>query len=194
MNLEERTYSVLIVTASPKFYDAVAPLLSAFRCGPVRCVSDLSSAKRLRTEQEFDFVIINSPLPDDPGIRFAIDLCRETSAAVLLLVPGDIHEQIRDKVMDHGVFTLAKPVGKNTFAIALGWMAAARERTRKTEKKTLSVEEKMEEIRLVNRAKWLLIHELGMDEPEAHRHIVRQAMDRSLTKAEIARQIINMYS
>ena len=69
MDLQVRTYSVLIASASPKFYDAVSPLLSAFRCGPVRCVSDLSSAKRLRAEQFFDFVIINSPLPDDQGIR-----------------------------------------------------------------------------------------------------------------------------
>ncbi len=194
MSLQERTYSILIASASSKFHDAVAPLLSAFGCTTVRCVSDLSSAKRLRAEQDFDFVIINSPLPDDPGVRFAIDLCRETPAAVLLLVPGDIHEQIRDKVMDHGVFTLAKPVGKTTFSIALGWMAASLARNRKAEKKTLSVEEKMEEIRLVNRAKWLLIHELGMNEPEAHRYIVKQAMDRSLSKPELARKIINTYS
>ena len=194
MSLQERTYSVLIITASSKFHDAVGPLLSAFRCDPVRCVSDLSSAKRLRNEHDFDFVIINSPLPDDPGTRFAIDLCRETPAAVLLLVPGDIHEQVRDKVIDHGVFTLPKPVGKTTFSIALGWMAAARERMGRTEKKTLSIEEKMEEIRLVNRAKWLLIRELKMEEPEAHRYIEKQAMDRSLPKRAIALQGIQTYS
>ncbi len=38
-------------------------------------------------------------------------------------------------------------------------------------KNTLTIEEKMEEIRLVNRAKWLLIRELHMDEPQAHRYI-----------------------
>ena len=194
MSFQERTYSVLIASASSKFTDAVSPLLSAFGCGPVSCVSDLSSAKRLRNEQFFDFVIINSPLPDDQGIRFAIDLCHETPSSVLLLAAGEIHEQIRDKVIDHGVFTLPKPVGKTTFTIALGWMAASRERTRRTEKKTLSVEEKMEEIRLVNRAKWLLIRELKMEEPEAHRYIEKQAMDRSLSKRAIATQIIQMYS
>ena len=193
MSFQERTYSVLIASASQKFNDAVSPLLSAFRCGPVRCVSDLSSAKRLHSEQFFDFVIINSPLPDDPGIRFAIDLCRETPASVLLLVPGELHEQIRDKVLEHGVFTLPKPVGKSTFSVALGWMAAARERLHKTEKKTLSIEDKMEEIRLVNRAKWLLISELQMEEPEAHRYLEKQAMDRSLSKRAIASQIISMY-
>lgn len=194
MSLQERTYSILIVSASSKFHDAVASILSSFHCDPVRSVSDLSSAKRLRNEQDFDFVIINSPLPDDQGIRFAIDISRETSAAVLVLVPADIHEQIRDKVTDHGVFTLPKPVGKTTFSVALGWMAGMRERLRKTEKKTLSIEDKMEEIRLVNRAKWILIRELQMEEPEAHRYIEKQAMDRSLSKRAIASQIINMYS
>ena len=193
MSLQERTYSVLIVSASSKLYDAVGSLLSDFGCDPVRCVPDLSSAKRLHSEQDFDFVIINSPLPDDQGIRFSIDLCRETTSSVLVLVPGDIHEEIRDKVTDYGVFTLAKPFGKTTFSVALSWMASTRERLRRSEKKTLSIEERMDEIRLVNRAKWILISELQMEEPEAHHYIEKQAMDRSLSKRAIALQIINTY-
>ena len=62
------------------------------------------------------------------------------------------------------------------------------------EKKTLSVEEKMEEIRIVNRAKWLLISELKMDEPQAHRYIEKQAMDRCISRKEIAEEIIRTYS
>ena len=61
------------------------------------------------------------------------------------------------------------------------------------EKKTLSVEEKMEEIRIVNRAKWLLISELKMDEPQAHRYIEKQAMDRCISKKEVAEEIIRTY-
>jgi len=56
------------------------------------------------------------------------------------------------------------------------------------------VEEKMEEIRLVNRAKWLLISELKMDEPLAHRYIEKQAMDRCISKREVAEEIIKTYS
>ena len=52
----------------------------------------------------------------------------------------------------------------------------------------------MEEIRLVNRAKWLLISELKMDEAAAHRYIEKQAMDRCTSKSEIARGVIRMYS
>ena len=93
----------------------------------------------------------------------------------------------------HGVFTLPKQTSKPTLLTAINWMSSARERLRKTEKKTLSIEEKMEEIRIVNRAKWILIRELKLDEPEAHRYIEKQAMDRCVSKREVAEKIIKTY-
>ena len=65
---------------------------------------------------------------------------------------------------------------------------------RKSEKKALSIEEKMEEIRIVNRAKWLLISELKMDEQGAHRYIEKQAMDRCILKRIVAEEIIKTYA
>ena len=61
------------------------------------------------------------------------------------------------------------------------------------EEKTVSVEEEMKEIRLVNRAKWLLIDQLKMTENEAHKFIEKQAMDRCVTKKKIAENIILTY-
>ena len=102
--------------------------------------------------------------------------------------------EVFDKVVDHGVFALAKPVSVPLLSSALGWMASARERLKKMEEKSLSFEEKMEEIRIVNRAKWLLISSLGMDEPQAHRTIEKQAMDRCVSKKKVAEEIISTYS
>ena len=76
---------------------------------------------------------------------------------------------------------------------ALSWMESARERLRQFEKKSLSVKEKMAEIRIVNKAKWILIRELKMNEPDAHRYIEKQAMDRCITKQTIAEEIIKTY-
>ena len=102
-------------------------------------------------------------------------------------------DEIRGKVTPHGVFTLQKPIAKPTMRIALGWMTSTRERLRKAEKKTISIEEKMAEIRLVNRAKLLLIQCLNMTEAEAHRYIQRQAMAQHLSKREAAENIIHTY-
>ena len=51
----------------------------------------------------------------------------------------------------------------------------------------------MEEIRLVNRAKWLLIEKENMTEPEAHRYIEKQAMDHCVSRKAIAQQLIETY-
>ena len=194
MSLQERIYSVLVVSAAEKLNIALLDLLPGSHYQPISIVSSVSSAKRALIERSFDFVIINSPLPDDPGTRFAIDTVSSRGSVVLLLVRAEIHDEIREKVTEHGVFTLAKPLSRPLLSAALDWMSSTRERLRKQEKKTLSVEEKMEEIRVVNRAKWILISELKMDEPHAHRYIERQAMDRCITKKEVAEEIIKIYT
>ena len=107
---------------------------------------------------------------------------------------AELYDEIFDKVSEHGVFMLAKPLSRQLMETALDWMESARERLRRLEKKTISVEEKMEEIRVVNRAKWILISELKMDEPQAHRYIEKQAMDRCLSRKEIAEEIIRTYT
>ncbi|MCI8287919.1 MAG: ANTAR domain-containing protein [Lachnospiraceae bacterium] len=194
MSLRERAYSMLIVSATDNFTSAFADLLLETRYSPIHTVASVNAAKRILAEKTFDIVIINAPLPDDIGTRFAIDTCTSKQSSVLLLVKRDIHAEIHDKVVEYGVFTLSKPTSKPTMAHALSWMESARERLRQFEKKSLSIKEKMAEIRLVNKAKWILISELKMNEPDAHRYIEKQAMDRCITKQIIAEEIIKTYT
>ncbi len=194
MSLKERVYSILLVSSAENFNTACTALLPESSYSPIRTVSSISAAKQAITERNFDLIIINTPLPDDLGTRFAIDICTKQDAVVLLLVRSDIHAEIYDKVTGYGIFTLPKPTSKSTMVMAIRWMTSVRERLRKFEKKTLSIEEKMKEIRLVNRAKWILISELKMDEPNAHRYIEKQAMDRCISRREIAEEIIKTYS
>lgn len=194
MSLEERIYSVLVASANEGFHSALSPLLPQRSFSPVHIAASISAAQRMLAERSYDFVIINSPLPDDAGIRFAIDACAERGSVVLILARSEIHAGIHQRAVVHGIFTLPKPIPRQTLAQALGWMASARELLRRAEKKSLSIEEKMEEIRLVNRAKWLLISELKMDEPSAHRYLEKQAMDFCITKRQAAENIINTYS
>lgn len=194
LSLKEQFYSVLVVSSSENFNSALSEMLPKSKYSPVHIVSDVSSAKRCLTERSYDFVIVNSPLHDDTGIRYAIDTAGSRNTAVLLLIRTDMHDDIHARVVSHGVFTLPRPTSKATFTTALNWLASARERMRRFEKKALSIEEKMEEIRLVNKAKWLLISELKMDEPTAHRYIEKQAMDRCVSKLIVAGEIIKTYS
>lgn len=193
MSLKEQVYSVLVVSASEKFNQALPEVFPVSTFSPINFVSDMSAAKRAVSERAFDFIIVNSPLPDDTGVRFAIDTVSSYNTVVLFLAKAEQYSDAYDRLAEHGVFLLQKPLSKAVFQIASGWLVSARERVRKTEKKTLSIEEKMNEIRVVNRAKWLLISEVKMTEPDAHRYIEKQAMDRCIPRRQVAEEIIKTY-
>ena len=194
MGLQERVYSVLIVSASEKFQCSLLPLLPEASYSPVLTAASVAEAERDRNQRDFDFVFINSPLSDDAGIRFAIDCCRTGGTVAVLFVAAALYDSIRSRVEKHGVFVLPRPVPRDAILRGLSWMTAARERLRGYEKRTRPIEEKMEEIRLVNRAKWLLISELKMSEPDAHHYITHQAMDRCAPKRAVAEEIIKLDS
>lgn len=193
MSFETRSYRILVVSSSEKFNASIHRILQDNHFDPIQYTGSIASAKREILEHTYDMVLVNAPLPDEFGTRFAIDCVAEKSTICTMLVKADIHDGVYAKVTGQGVFTLSKPAPAQTIITALKWMIAARERVRKLEKKNTSIENKMEEIRIVNKAKWVLIDELKMTEDDAHRYISKQAMDRCLSKREVAQSIINTY-
>ena len=193
MSLREHVYSVLIVSASESFKENVMQFLPEATYSPVSFAHSINEAQREICERFYDLLIINTPLPDDFGAKFAIDVSDKSPSVVLLFVRSDNYHDVYDKVCDFGVFTVRKPLPSQNVMQALDFIKATRERLRKMEKKTVSIEEKMMEIKIVNRAKWTLINSLNMSEDDAHKFIEKQAMDRCVSKREIAEEILRTY-
>lgn len=193
MEFTERRYSVLLVSSSPKFNESMLALLPESRFYPVAAVSDVSSARRRLLESKYDIVIINAPLPDDFGTRLALNICDNSGTAVLLFVKAEHYPDINGRVSSFGVLALPKPTTSQAVSQSLQLLCGTRERLRRMEQKTASIEEKMEEIRIINRAKLLLMEQLKMTEKEAHRFIEKQAMDRCVTRITIAQSILSTY-
>lgn len=194
MSLQEQVYSILIVSAQCTFNDALMPFLPDFKFDPIKAVTSISAAKQSLAARSYDFIIINSPLPDGSGIDFAADASGLKTSVALLLVRSDLYETTFGRVSPCGVYVLPKPTSKNIISQAIDWMTATRERLRMLEKKTVSAEEKIREIQTVNRAKWLLIEKLKISEDDAHRRIEKQAMDLCITKLAVAEKIIEAFN
>ena len=190
MVFQSDTYSVLLVSASEKLNMAMAELLPPTDFFPVTVAGSLSQARRLTLETVFDLVLVNSPLPDGNGAEFCLDVCAKSASGVLLMVRHELYEELYYKLLPGGVVTLSKPMNREIIVQTLRSLCAMRERLRTSRNHQSTVEEKMEELRLVNRAKWLLIEKQGVTEDEAHRTIQRLAMEQRLSKREIAEQII----
>ena len=193
MSPKEQVYSVLIVSGSEKFNTSLQNALPAGKYQPIKITSGVGAAKRELLERSYDIVIINTPLPDDYGTRLAIDLSSEIGIGVMLFVKSENFDEVYNQVTDYGVLTVSKPASGQIVLQSMLLLCATRERLRRMEQKTASLEEKMEEIRLVNRAKWALINEFGMNEAEAHRYIERKAMNGCITKRRAAEEIIEKY-
>ena len=161
---------------------------------PVIFATNISAAKRATAQRHFDFIIVNSPLIDGFGTDFAIDSGESKNTVVLQLVKAELYEEIYGSNSAYGVFTLPKPITKQSMTNALHWMITTKAKVSRLESKAVSIEDKMQEIRLVNKAKWLLIDKEKMAEPDAHRYIEKEAMDRCVPKRTVAEEIIKKYS
>lgn len=192
--LTEKLYSVLLVSSSDKVTEYMTQQLSVSnQFAPIDTTRTCGDARRLLLEASYDIVIVNTPAMDEFGTNLALDIVQDSMSAVILLVKNELYEEISYKVEGCGVFTVSKPTSQTIMNNAIKLAAATRSRLKKAESKNEKLAAKVDEIRIVNRAKWILIKHLNMSEENAHRYIEKQAMDMRMTKREIAENIIKTY-
>ena len=188
----ERRYKMLLVSSGEHFIREIDALLR----GSLYQTDNSSTASDARCklhETHYDIVIVNAPLSDEFGSRLCIDATRNNSTIAGLFTANDAFEEIYAKTSVQGVFVIHKPTSRTLVSQALSLMICARERLRMVEKKAVKAESKLDELRIVNKAKWMLIDNEGFSEAEAHRYVEKSAMDAGITKRLAAQIIIDSY-
>src|SRR5699024_7629081 len=109
-------------------------------------------------------------------------MAQYTMAGVLLLVGAEQAGQVAAKTSDSGVLVLPKPVSRLLLQQSLRLAQASHRRLGKLIEENRRLRQKLEDQRLIGRAKCILIECCGMTEPEAHAYIERRAMDERRTK------------
>ena len=144
-------------------------------------VASGGEARRRMDTNDFEVVIINTPLPDEFGHELGTDAVEKTDAGVILLAKTGTAEQIADKLQDFGVLVLAKPFTGPQFRQAVQIAASSYKR--------LAVL-RTENAKLLDRAKCYLIEKKGYTETDAHRLIEKRAMDTRMSRGEVAQEIL----
>lgn len=150
-------------------------------------------ARRLLAQGGYGMVVINAPLADESGLELAMELTESSLCAVVLLVKAELMGMIYNPATEAGVLVAAKPLNPQLFQQTVQLAAATRNRLLLVSRENEKLHQKLEELRLVNRAKCLLIEHERLTEGEAHRAIEKQAMDARLSRAKIAKQILERY-
>ncbi len=181
--------AALLVSGSERGREQLKDLLagSAYRVSVA--VGNGGEARRSLLTAGADLVVVNAPLVDEFGADLACDAA-ERGLNVILLVKGELVDEVRAKVNPAGVLTLGKPFSKERFHEALTLLDVFRPRMAKLEDENRTLRMKLEEVKVVCRAKCLLVEYRKLTEPEAHRLIEKEAMDRRLTRRAVAERII----
>lgn len=184
---------VLVVSSGESAQQKLCEKLDNAVFEPICVARDQEEARRIMLHTSFDIVIINSPINREPGHELALDITESSNCAVLLLTKHEDYDETRYRVESSGVLTLPKPFSNDMFLSTLNLCIATRYRIKKSEDENKKLRAKLDEIRLVNKAKWVLSENCSMSENEAHRFIEKSAMDRRITRSAVANEILKEY-
>ena len=105
----------------------------------------------------------------------------------------EMADEVAEKVEDFGVLVVPRPLSRQLFYRSVKLAAASHKRMAGLQNENQLLQRKIEEIRLVDRAKCALIQYLNFTENEAHKYIEKQAMDQRCARRDIAVSILKTY-
>jgi response regulator NasT len=185
--------SALIVSNSEKSSAFFSEMLKASSIKQIAFLQSCSEARRLISELNFDLVIINAPLKDETGEDLSRHIASKGTSQVILAVKNEFFDEISAACENDGVLTISRPINKALFWSALTLAKSAHGKIKRIQAENEQLKQKIEDIRLVDRAKWILVSYMHMNEKEAHRYIEKQAMDLRTTKRAVAEGILKTY-
>ena len=140
-----------------------------------------------------DFVVVSTPLSNEFGLEFVADASKLTDAPIVVLAREDIAEDVQRRIKFTGAFVLPKPFKKSVLEQTVRMAMIAKENMNRIDREKSELSKQLEDMRVVDRAKCVLIQYLNLTEPQAHRHIQKLAMDTRKTQREIAEDILKTY-
>ncbi len=188
---------VLFVSSTEKSESFIAEILkgSPFeRTAEITIAKSAGEARRICSDCEFDSVMINSPLSDEFGPELAYDLAEDSCSGIMLLGRADVIDILENEAELHGVIVVHKPIQRSVIFQAMRSADVIRNRLLTMQKKNSELQKKLEELRLVGKAKCLLVQFADMTESDAHHYIEKEAMNNQVSRKLIAESIISIYS
>lgn len=92
-----------------------------------------------------------------------------------MIVKNDNADAVSERMEDAGVMVISKPLSRQLFFRSIKFISASRKRLLGLQTENLKLHKKLEEIRIINRAKLALMQYLGFTEQQAHRYLEKQA-------------------
>lgn len=186
---------ILVVSSNKTASETLLDFLrGSFKCTPKIVESAYQAKTLLDSDIMTELVMINSPLMDESGVEFAEYVTGNTTANCILLIKAEAAEKIGERAEKAGVIIVGKPFSKTVLYQIVRTVDIAVNRSAELYLRNARLEEKINEIQTIDKAKFMLMEYKSMTESEAHAYIEQYAMNKRKKKSIAALAIIDKLS
>ncbi len=139
-------------------------------------------------------VISDIKMPDMDGIAAARQIYQDAPVPVILVSAYCDQELIARARADHIMAYLVKPIKQGDLGPAIALAARRFEQFEALRREAADLRQALEDRKVIERAKGVLMKRAGFDEQEAFRRLQKLASERNLKLVEMARTIVTAES
>ncbi len=169
------------------YFQQILPLLGHQVLGVARTGRELVD---LCLATHPDLVITDIKMPDMDGIDAATQIYRNAAIPVILVSAYHDPEFIRRAEADHIMAYLVKPIKQADLEPAIGIAMRRFEQFQALRKETADLKQALEDRKVIEKAKGILMKKAGLDEHDAFRRLQKLASDKNRKLVDIAQTIL----
>lgn len=184
--------NIIVVSGNKNIADSLELFFrESFNCNIRQIEKGENAREIINSDYNFDLAVINVPLPDESGLKLAEYIIENSSASCMLLVKAENADNAREIVDKYGIIVIDKPFSKNQLYHTVKIVDTASRRFYSLYEQTVKLEKKIEEIRAIDKAKFMLMQYMKFTEDEAHSYLEQYAMNKRKKKSIAASELID---
>jgi response regulator NasT len=137
-----------------------------------------------------ELVITDINMPDMDGIDAAVEIYRQGPIPVILVSAHHDRELIERAESDHILAYLVKPIKQANLEPAIAIAMRRFEQFQEMKQEATDLRQALEDRKVIERAKGLLMKKTGLDEHEAFRRLQKLASERNRKLVDLAQMIL----
>ena len=185
---------IFIIANNALLLDNLIAILTAAGLQISGTAADADQARSSLQYLDTDMILLVTPIGRETGDRLAKDLCYiKPDCGMLIAAPAEKFSLFEKRLPDALAFLIAKPLNKAALLQAVAHLQKSLAILTASHEKYGQLEKKLDDLRVISRAKNILISNLHMTEQQAHSYIQKQSMDMRLSPSEVAEGILNTY-
>ncbi len=181
-----------IATDDKNLFNYIHKILTSYG---YRVIGNSTSAVQLIRDirlRQVDMVILDTQIPGF-SLYEVVDIMR-MEGITLIILTNSWHASLSEMTRSGSISSvIIKPITENNLIPGIETALAVSKQIKKLRDEIESLKRKMESRKAVEKAKGILMEEMGLSEKEAFKKIQKESMNNSMSMKAVAEAIINNY-